>query len=422
MDGILSGGIPGVLDPRTAGLLQTGLGMMAASGPSRMPVSFGQALGQAGQQGMQAFQQANQQNMQQQLFGMKLAEAQRAEAERARQQQAMQELVKARPELAPLIGVNPKGVAEALTKQMTENPFSKVDPKDFTQESVAKFSMTKNPADLVPVRKMDMTPAGQVVDLYSAKPGTVYNDPNKPFGMGQDGSAVPNVPYQNYKDRIARSGAPTTKVTVDTGRKPYFQEFGKSLAEADSKLFNEARSSRASLDTLAEARSLIDKGIISGAGAELITSGGQVLDRLGLLGKDTSETISRTQTYAANMGRQVGQVIKQFGSGTGLSDADRQYAEKIAAGKITFNEGALRRLIDIQAKIELATIRRSNKRLDSIKADPVAAGIPGLDDFRVKDDWSDAGGDPGGPKKGAVVDGFVFLGGDPGNRMNWRKQ
>lgn len=116
MDGILSGGIPGVLDPRTAGLLQTGLGMMAASGPSRMPVSFGQALGQAGQQGMQAFQQANQQNMQQQLFGMKLAEAQRVQSERARQQAAIQELVKANPQLAPLIGVDPKGVVGALTQ------------------------------------------------------------------------------------------------------------------------------------------------------------------------------------------------------------------------------------------------------------------------------------------------------------------
>jgi hypothetical protein len=47
-----------LMDPRAAMLTQMGLGMMAGSGPSRMPVSFGQTLGQAGMQGVQAGQQA----------------------------------------------------------------------------------------------------------------------------------------------------------------------------------------------------------------------------------------------------------------------------------------------------------------------------------------------------------------------------
>lgn len=112
MTGILGSG----MDPRTMGLLQTGLGILSASGPSMRPVSFGQAVAAGGQQGLQAYQQAEQQNLHKQLFGMKIAEAQRAEAERVRQQAAMQALVQKHPNLAHLIGIDPKGVVGALTQ------------------------------------------------------------------------------------------------------------------------------------------------------------------------------------------------------------------------------------------------------------------------------------------------------------------
>ena len=42
------------------------------------------------------------------------------------------------------------------------------------------------------------------------------------------------------------------------------------------------------------------------------------------------------------MAGNVGRLIKQFGAGTGLSDADRQYAEKMAGGKITLDVKALK--------------------------------------------------------------------------------
>lgn len=48
------------IDPRYAGLLAAGFGMLNASGPSRMPVSLGQAIGQGGQSGLGAYQSAMQ--------------------------------------------------------------------------------------------------------------------------------------------------------------------------------------------------------------------------------------------------------------------------------------------------------------------------------------------------------------------------
>lgn len=51
----------GLLDnPQDAAMMQLGFGLLSAGGPSRMPVSFGQALGSAGNQAMDAYRQAKQ--------------------------------------------------------------------------------------------------------------------------------------------------------------------------------------------------------------------------------------------------------------------------------------------------------------------------------------------------------------------------
>jgi hypothetical protein len=46
--------------------------------------------------------------------------------------------------------------------------------------------------------KVLMGPNGVTYDPYTTRPGTTFNDPNKPFGIGSDGQPIPNVPYQTY--------------------------------------------------------------------------------------------------------------------------------------------------------------------------------------------------------------------------------
>ncbi len=67
----LTGG--GLMDPRTQGLLGLSSALMAAGGPQRTPVSFGQALGQGLQGGMQAYGQARQGQMQELQGAMLIA-------------------------------------------------------------------------------------------------------------------------------------------------------------------------------------------------------------------------------------------------------------------------------------------------------------------------------------------------------------
>jgi hypothetical protein len=158
----------GALDPRAMAMMTMGSALMR--GPSMTPISLGSSLGEAGQKGMLAFQQAQQANQQQQLFNMKLAEQKRAEEERAKADAAKAGLMK-NPEFAkfaPFIqaGLPLTSVVDHVIPKpkAPENPFGKVDPKDYTPESVLKFKASGNYGDLVAVKKDDKaSPLGQLI-------------------------------------------------------------------------------------------------------------------------------------------------------------------------------------------------------------------------------------------------------------------
>ena len=62
------------------------------------------------------------------------------------------------------------------------------------------------------------------------------------------------------------------------------------------------------------------------------------------------------------MGRQVADLVKQFGSGTGISDADRAYAEKIAGGNIELTPDAIKRIVALNEKAAKYDINKYNSR------------------------------------------------------------
>lgn len=103
-----------LMDPRTAMLTQMGLGLMAGSGPSRTPTSFGQLLGSAGMQGMQAGQQAQQAQMQEAFRQAQMAKME--EQLRLEREKALRDAQPRPHSLSPggmLVGPDGKVIAQA---------------------------------------------------------------------------------------------------------------------------------------------------------------------------------------------------------------------------------------------------------------------------------------------------------------------
>ncbi len=119
----------GLLDnPQDAAMLQLGLGLLSAGGPSRSPVSLGQAIGSAGQGAMEEYrrtqqmqQQMAQRKMQEQMQQVQLSQHQMTLDESTRRNAALKQFRDQLPaELQGRFDVDPQGFLKAMSKDQEE--------------------------------------------------------------------------------------------------------------------------------------------------------------------------------------------------------------------------------------------------------------------------------------------------------------
>lgn len=178
------------------------------------------------------------------------------------------------------------------------------------------------------------------------------------------------------------TGAPVRDVSANIAGGAAAQSVGDEAGKyVMGKPREDAQAAVSTINNMREARKLLDSGIITGKGASLIESASGWASALGINGKDSNEKLANTQTFAAQLGREVGNVIRMFGAGTGLSDADRNYAQAIAGGNTELTPEALRRITDINERLARAKINAYNDMVGKVRPDiqpfPLAIAIPG---------------------------------------------
>ena len=77
-------------------------------------------------------------------------------------------------------------------------------------------------------------------------------------------------------------------------------------------------------------------------------------------------TADNTEVLRAQLAAPVLSLVKQLGSGAGISNADRDFAERAAGGKITLNPQAILRLAEIGRRASNLAITNYKKRLDRV--------------------------------------------------------
>ena len=198
-------------------------------------------------------------------------------------------------------------------------------------------------------------------------------------------------PLGDRATTVEGSAAPTynkpaasTVVNVNNAQEKEFEkQLGKG--QADKVLASKASAEDAAqiLATNMVGKNLLDKGMITGAGADFFVQLNKGLLRAGMDfgGADAAQN---SQAYGALMAANTAKIIKQFGAGTGLSDADREYALKAAAGDISMDEKAIRKILNINNKAAQNAITKHNRDVSGIKTNiPLSvdvkdytAGIP----------------------------------------------
>ena len=203
----------------------------------------------------------------------------------------------------------------------------------------------------------------------------ILREQNKPTELLRNYQAAVAQGYRGTIEDFRKSGATSVQVSTGPQEKAFESALGKGQADkvlADKAVADDAVSI---IETARRGRELLSGPIITGFGAEFLTAAGSALNQAGF--SFATDSVANTQAFAANMAQNVAKIIKQFGAGTGLSNADREYAEKMAGGKVSLDKAALLKILEINERAAKNVINRHNKNVEGIKTNiPLRVELP----------------------------------------------
>jgi hypothetical protein len=214
------------------------------------------------------------------------------------------------------------------------------------------------PAALTQAKRLDRQLEKLQPKTQSATSIAEFNFARTPEGGGFKGS---------YSDFLASKQPKPAQLSVKLPEqeRAFESELGKGQAKKAIEDKAVAEDAKSIITTVQEGRRLLQSGVITGFGADFLTSAGAALNQAGI--NFAEDAVANTQAFTANMAANVGRIIKQFGAGTGLSNADREYAEKMAGGKVTLDRKAIERILDINERMARSVISLHNKNVSGVK-------------------------------------------------------
>ena len=363
-------------------MLAASAALLKAGGESTRRIGIGEALGGAFEAGQAGYEKAQTGALTQMAMKQKLDEAKKAAELRKMisgvfAPQAAMPGAASRPMPEVDTGVPPLPIAGAAMPpaQAAARPMNPNAARANQYRQAASMLMDSQPEQAMKLEdmalKLDPTSAPSDKAKMLAElglPMTMDNlqmlesSPNELRLLKATGTPIT---LKNVME-LKRSGAASTTVNLPPQEKAFETGLGagQSKQAMDSKIA--AQSAADVLETNKTGRNILNSGAITGTGANFLVGFNNALKQAGI-DAGYADAAANSQAYAAAMGANVGQLIKQFGAGTGLSDADREFAMQMAGGKITLTESALRKILDINDKAANRVIDAHNKTYGGIK-------------------------------------------------------
>lgn len=348
-----------------------GIGLMAAGGPSRMPVSLGQGIAQGFQQAQQAEAQQQRRAMEEmrlKMFEQQMMQQKAAQEAEMRKRLALQSYLQNVPEqLRPLAGAFPEEVGKHMLGTMFAKPQGPI----------------KLGAEETLIDPQTYQPIATGKGKEAALPWYVRKDPS--------GKTMIDPAYADFEKAKAASGRPAspyfTPVPTTNGLGRFDNRTGKfELVDgggitkpqdnpklqgqiAEEKKYGQERGEQRSmlqgkqdaLDSVREAKRMLDAGIYSGGYAELKMMGAKMIPGI------STDTAARTEEFRSYIGNTVIPRLKEFGGND--SNEEMRYLQKVMGGEITMEGAALKRILaDSERKIQ--------RGINNLKMHPQQANQP----------------------------------------------
>jgi hypothetical protein len=184
---------------------------------------------------------------------------------------------------------------------------------------------------------------------------------------GTDFKGIPLVNGKVFVTGLSRF-APSAVTNIDASTAAKNENIAYTdLIKRKSTIINPILDAQPTLMALKDILAKTGKdGMLTGAFANLELTTKSALNATGLT---DFKDVAQTQAYLGASGRLVAQAVSAFGAGTGISDADRKYAQGIVGGNITLDKAALKRLVDLYEKGTASQIRNYNADVHSAFGD-----------------------------------------------------
>lgn len=272
--------------------------------------------------------------------------------------------------------LDPAGTIALRSSMAKETPINKIDPSNFTPDSLGVFSRTRNYADLLPRNKLENT-NGVWADPYSGQTVRVGpQDPNKPFGYGADGKVAPNTAFQNYELSRTRAGAPsvTVKNEVKTGESIAGQ-IGSMVKDSYTAAQGAVQTGAAADQVL---RSIQAGNLVTGPLASQRIKGLQIAEAMGIGGRDATERLSNTRSAVQGLAQMTLQGRKQMSGQGAVTESESKLAERAMSGDIEMTATELRTLASAAKRAAQWTYNQHQAQLKNMRGRP---DLQGMADF-----------------------------------------
>lgn len=399
--------------------LQAAAALLQAGGPSRTPVSLGQALGGALQAGQQGYQAAQQQGLQRLTANMQIQK----QMEDMRREQAMQRyLTGGEPSEAPVTGTA-EGAAptpqtsttQALAQTTMRAPASALNPQQRQLLALLPPSERAKALGKILEDKKPFIVGDRLLDPYTFN--VIYEPPTKPVVVGKSlvdpvtkqalYTETPENPneirvfeaFQKMPPNIQKqftefrnSLAPKTNINVAMDQ--FASSLGGALGKSVIDSYEQTQSAAKTIQNVNDARQYVPN-MFAGTGANVFLGGAKVLNAVGF----NIPQVKNTEAFRSSIGQVVLPGLKALGSGQAISNSDRQYMEKIVAGDITLDRGSIDEILNIVERTNKRAIDMHNDK--AVRAQELAKG-KGLDfDLTIRQPAAPAAA-PAAPQPGAT--------------------
>lgn len=261
------------------------------------------------------------------------------------------------------------GMEQMMADSKPTQLFNKVDPKDHTPESIAKFAQTGNYADLVTVHKKENI-HGVWQDPYAQSENAIApSDPNKPFTIGPDGKPIPNSAYQAYEMEKTKKGATNVNVRTDVKmNEGLAKEVGPMMKDSVAK----AEAASAQIDSANRVMSAMNNGaVFTGPTASTRMKIAQIGSMLGVEGKTNDEKIANTRQVIRGFAEMTLQGRQSMHGQGAISNNESNLAEKAASGNIDeLTPGEIKILASAATRSGKFVLQEHNRKLQQMQNTP----------------------------------------------------